>query len=185
MRKAIIVTVFAAFIAATSISAYAHCGACGADHSDKTKQAKATTVEEAKLLNIVETAVAAGSFNTLVAAVQTAGLDEVLAGEGPFTVFAPTDEAFAALPAGTVEALLKDKQALTAILTYHVVPGLLKAEKVVKEKSFATVNGESFEIKVNDDGVMVDNAKIVQTDIVCANGVIHVIDAVILPPAEG
>lgn len=135
----------------------------------------------AKQMDIVETAVSAGGFTTLVAAVQAAGLVETLKGKGPFTVFAPTDEAFKKLPAGTVEALLKDKAKLTAILTYHVVAGEVKAADVVKLTEAKTVNGQSVKITSGKDGVMVDNAKVVTTDITASNGVIHVIDAVILP----
>ena len=132
---------------------------------------------------IVETAVAAGSFKTLVAAVQAAGLVETLNGAGPFTVFAPTDEAFAKLPAGTLEMLLKpeNKAKLAAILTYHVVPGAVKAADVVKLKNAGTVNGQRVDIKVDGAKVQVDGANVVTTDIACSNGVIHVIDTVILP----
>jgi uncharacterized surface protein with fasciclin (FAS1) repeats len=131
--------------------------------------------------NIVETAVAAGSFKTLVAAVQAAGLVETLSGKGPFTVFAPTDEAFAKLPAGTVEALLKDKAKLAAILTYHVVSGDVRAAQAMKLNSAKTVNGQSLTIAVKDGNVMIDAAKVVKADIVTSNGVIHVIDTVVLP----
>lgn len=133
--------------------------------------------------DIVDTAVGAGSFNTLVAAVKAAGLVDTLKGTGPFTVFAPTDEAFAMLPAGTVEALLKpeNKAKLTQILTYHVVPGRVMASDVVKLDSAKTVAGPSIAITITDKSVMVDNAKVVKTDIGCSNGVIHVIDKVILP----
>ncbi len=131
--------------------------------------------------DIVETAVAAGSFKTLVAAVQAAGLVETLKGKGPFTVFAPTDEAFAKLPAGTVEALLKDKAKLAAILTYHVVAGDVRAEQAMKLTSARTVNGQSFTVAVKNGSVMIDNAKVVKADIATTNGVIHVIDTVILP----
>jgi uncharacterized surface protein with fasciclin (FAS1) repeats len=131
--------------------------------------------------NIVETAVAAGSFNTLVTAVKTAGLVETLSGPGPFTVFAPTDDAFAKLPEGTIPALLQDKDKLTSILTYHVVAGKVMASDVVDLSSAETVNGKSLTIKVKDGKVMVDNAMVIKTDIVCSNGVIHVIDAVVLP----
>jgi uncharacterized surface protein with fasciclin (FAS1) repeats len=136
--------------------------------------------------DIVDTAVKAGSFKTLVAAVKAAGLVETLKGDGPFTVFAPTDEAFAKLPDGTVESLLKpeNKDKLVAILTYHVVAGNVKAADVVKLKEAKTVQGQSVSIKVTDAGVKVDNAKVVKTDIECSNGVIHVIDSVILPPAK-
>ncbi len=131
--------------------------------------------------SIVETAVAAGKFNTLVTAVKAADLVETLSGPGPFTVFAPTDDAFAALPAGTIESLLQNKDKLQAILTYHVVPGKVMASDVVNLQSAKTANGQMVTIKVNDGVVMVDNAKVVMTDIECTNGVIHVIDAVILP----
>ena len=133
--------------------------------------------------DVVDTAVAAGNFKTLVAAVQAAGLVDTLKGKGPFTVFAPTDEAFAKLPAGTVEMLLKpeNKDKLVAILTYHVVPGKVMAADVAgKEMMVKSVEGA--EIDVNGkDGVMVDQAKVIKADIVVDNGVIHVIDAVIMP----
>lgn len=130
--------------------------------------------------DIVDTAVAAGSFNTLVTAVKAAGLVETLKGAGPFTVFAPTDEAFAKLPKGTLEALLADKAKLTQVLTYHVVPGKVMAADVVKLTSAKTVQGQ--EVKISTEGgVKVDAANVVKTDIVTSNGVIHVIDSVILP----
>ena len=133
--------------------------------------------------DIVDTAVSAGNFKTLVAAVQAAGLAETLKGAGPFTVFAPTDEAFAKLPAGTVEDLLKpeNKEKLAAILTYHVVPGKVMAADVAgKQTMVKSVQGS--EITVNGtDGVMVDNAKVTTADIAADNGVIHVIDTVIMP----
>jgi len=138
----------------------------------------------AKQMDIVETAAAAGSFKTLITAVKAAGLEETLKGKGPFTVFAPTDEAFAKLPAGTVEALLKDKAKLTAILTYHVVAGKVMAADAIKLTEAKTVNGQSFKIVAGKDSVMIDNAKVVKTDIVATNGVIHVIDNVILPKEE-
>jgi uncharacterized surface protein with fasciclin (FAS1) repeats len=131
--------------------------------------------------DIVDTAVAAGSFETLVTAVKAAGLVETLKGDGPFTVFAPTDEAFAKLPEGTIESLLKDKEKLSAILTYHVVAGKVMAADVVKLKSAKTVQGQEVKIKVNGNKVMVDNANVIKTDIETSNGVIHVIDTVILP----
>jgi uncharacterized surface protein with fasciclin (FAS1) repeats len=146
--------------------------------------AKPTTTTTATAKStIVETAVAAGSFKTLVAAVQAAGLVETLNGAGPFTVFAPTDEAFAKLPAGTLEMLLKpeNKAKLASILTYHVVPGAVKAADVVKLKTAGTVNGQRVDIKVDGGKVTVDGANVVTTDIACSNGVIHVIDTVILP----
>jgi uncharacterized surface protein with fasciclin (FAS1) repeats len=141
---------------------------------------KTTHGEEKKMKNIVETAVAAGSFNTLVAAVKAAGLAETLSGPGPFTVFAPTDEAFAKLPKGTVEGLLKDLPKLKGVLTYHVVSGKMKAADVLKAKSVKTVQGQSISISANG-GPKADNANIVKTDIETSNGVIHVLDSVILP----
>lgn len=133
--------------------------------------------------DIVDTAVAAGSFKTLAAALGAAGLVETLKGEGPFTVFAPTDEAFGKLPAGTVEDLLKpeNKAKLVSILTYHVVPGKVMAADVVKLSEAKTVQGSKVKISVNEGKVKVDDANVVKTDIKASNGVIHVIDAVILP----
>lgn len=133
--------------------------------------------------DIVDTAVAAGSFKTLATALQAAGLIETLKGKGPFTVFAPTDAAFAKLPAGTVENLLKpeNKAKLASILTYHVVAGNVKAADVVKLKEAKTVNGQSVKISVDGGKVKVDGANVVTTDIAATNGTIHVIDAVILP----
>lgn len=138
----------------------------------------------AEKADIVDTAVAAGKFKTLVTAVKEAGLVETLKGKGPFTVFAPTDEAFAKLPEGTLEALLKDQKKLAAILTYHVVPGKVLAADVVKLSEAKTVQGQQVTITVSGDKVMVDGAKVIKTDIHCTNGVIHVIDAVILPKAN-
>lgn len=130
--------------------------------------------------DIVDTAVSAGQFKTLVKAVQEADLVDTLKGEGPFTVFAPTDEAFAKLPAGTLEALLQDKERLTAVLTYHVVPGKVTAAQV-KPGMVQTVQGQSLTVKTSRGGVMIDNARVVKTDIIASNGVIHVIDTVVLP----
>jgi uncharacterized surface protein with fasciclin (FAS1) repeats len=130
--------------------------------------------------DIVDTAVEAGNFTTLVAAVEAAGLVETLKGEGPFTVFAPTDEAFAALPEGTVEGLLEDIDALTAILTYHVVPGKVMSGDLSDGMMAETVEGSSITIGT-EGGVTVDGANVVAADIEASNGVIHVIDAVILP----
>lgn len=133
--------------------------------------------------DIVDTAVAAGKFKTLAAALGAADLIETLKGPGPFTVFAPTDEAFAKLPAGTVETLLKaeNKGTLAGILTYHVVPGKVLAKQVVDLKGAVTVNGQRVDISVKEGTVMIDGAKVVTTDITCDNGVIHIIDSVILP----
>lgn len=134
-------------------------------------------------MDIVDTAVSAEDFDTLVTAIKAANIVETLKGEGPFTVFAPTDEAFAKLPHGTLDDLLKpqNKAKLASILTYHVVPGKVMASDVVKLSHAKTVNGKSVNIKVIGGTVMIDNAKVIKTDIKCSNGVIHVIDAVILP----
>jgi len=141
--------------------------------------------DKPKLKDIVDTAVAAGAFGTLAAAVGAAGLVDTLKSAGPFTVFAPTDAAFAKLPAGTVEELVKpENQAkLTGILTYHVVSGKVMASTVVTMdgQKVKTVNGAEITIKVSSDGVMVDGAKVTTTDVECSNGVIHIIDSVILP----
>lgn len=133
--------------------------------------------------DIVDTAVSAGSFKTLTAALGAADLVDALKAEGPFTVFAPTDEAFSKLPAGTVETLLKpeNKDALTGVLTYHVVPGSVMAKQVLGLAGAKTLNGQRVDIKVDGSTVMIDGAKVVTTDIQCDNGVIHVIDSVILP----
>ncbi len=140
----------------------------------------------ARAADIVDTAVGAGSFGTLVAAVKAAGLVEALKGDGPLTVFAPTDEAFAALPEGTVEMLLKpeNKDKLVEILKYHVVSGKVMAADVVKLTSADTLAGKKVAIKVVDGKVLVNKSTVTKTDIVCDNGVIHVIDAVLLPPAS-
>ena len=138
--------------------------------------------------DIVDTAVSAGNFKTLVAAVEAAGLVETLKGDGPFTVLAPTDEAFAKLPEGTVASLLKpeNKAKLAAILTYHVIPGKAMAADVVKldAKTVKTVQGGGIQVSVNGGAVMVNDAQVIKTDIACSNGVIHVIDTVILPPTR-
>jgi uncharacterized surface protein with fasciclin (FAS1) repeats len=132
--------------------------------------------------NIVETARDAGSFTTLLTAVDAAGLDETLASEGPFTVFAPTDEAFANLPAGTVESLLADPAKLTDVLTYHVVPGRVTAAEVTQLRTARTVQGGELSV-TTEGGVQVGEANVVDTDIEASNGVIHVIDRVLLPAA--
>jgi uncharacterized surface protein with fasciclin (FAS1) repeats len=131
--------------------------------------------------DIIETAVSAGSFTTLAKALEAAGLVETLKGEGPFTVFAPTDEAFAKLPEGTLDALLQDKEKLTAILTYHVVPGEVTSEQVAGLSSATTVNGKELTIAARDGKVTVGTASVTQADIPATNGVIHVIDSVLLP----
>lgn len=139
---------------------------------------------QASAADIVDTAVSAGNFTTLVAAVKAAGLVDTLKGPGPFTVFAPTDEAFAKLPAGTVDALLKDPEKLKGILLYHVVSGKVMAADVVKLKSAKTVPGGTVAIVVKGSKVMVNNANVIKTDIVTDNGVIHVIDTVLMPKAK-
>ncbi|HEX2873182.1 MAG TPA: fasciclin domain-containing protein [Polyangiaceae bacterium] len=133
--------------------------------------------------NILETAAAAGSFKTLAAAIDAAGLTETLSGPGPFTVFAPTDEAFAKLPPGTVEDLLKteNKQKLVAVLTYHVVPGNVMAKDVVTSSKLKSVQGQELTVRVEGSAVSIDGATVVKTDIAASNGVIHVIDSVVLP----
>ena len=143
-----------------------------------------STIARAAEKDIVDTAVNAGQFKTLAAALGAADLIDTLKGEGPFTVFAPTDDAFAKLPPGTVENLLKpeNKDKLVAILTYHVVPGKVMAADVVKLKEAKTVNGKMLDIETKGDAVMVNDAKVTATDIGASNGVIHVIDTVILPP---
>ena len=144
----------------------------------------AASTARAAEADIVDTAVAAGQFNTLATAITEAGLVDTLKGPGPFTVFAPTDAAFAKLPAGTVETLLEpeNKAKLTAILTYHVVPGKLMAADVVKYDAAKTVNGAQLPIEAGANGVKVGDANVTATDIVATNGVIHVIDTVLLPP---
>ena len=133
--------------------------------------------------DIVDTAIAAGSFKTLVAAIQAAGLVDTLKGKGPYTVFAPTDAAFAKLPAGTVQDLLKpeNKAKLVAILTYHVVAGDVTSKEVVKLTEAKTVEGQTVKISVHDGKVMINNATVVKADIAASNGVIHVIDTVLIP----
>ncbi len=130
--------------------------------------------------NIVETAVAAGSFNTLVAAVTAAGLVDLLSGPGPFTVFAPTDEAFKKIPKETLAALLADKDQLTKVLTYHVVPGKVMAAQVVTMDSATTAQGQDVDID-STDGVMINKSKVVTADVDTSNGVIHAIDTVLMP----
>lgn len=159
---------FASLILATAVVAVPLTAAAGG----KDKMAKK---------DIVDTAVAAGSFKTLATALEAADLIATLKGPGPFTVFAPTDAAFAKLPAGTLDGLLKDKAKLGAILTYHVVAGKVEAKDVVKLDSAKTVNGQSVTIKVMGEMVHVDNATVTATDIQASNGVIHVIDTVLMP----
>jgi uncharacterized surface protein with fasciclin (FAS1) repeats len=176
MKKNSILTV-AAFAAAVTLTPSLFAGDCAAS-----KTASAATCTAGK--DLVSVASGADNFKTLVAAVKAAGLVETLQSKGPFTVFAPTDAAFAKLPAGTVEDLLKpeNKEKLVAILTYHVVPGKVLAADV-KTSEAKTVQGQSVKLVVSDTGVTVDNAKVVKTDVMAENGVIHVIDTVIIPKA--
>jgi len=141
----------------------------------------ALSAVSASAADLVDTAVGAGKFTTLVAAVKAAGLVDTLKGAGPFTVFAPSDEAFAKLPAGTVEGLLKDPEKLRKVLTYHVVAGKVTSAEVVKLDTARTVEGSNITISTKDGTVKVDNANVIQADMHCDNGVIHVIDSVILP----
>lgn len=148
-------------------------------------RAQQTSMEKTSMKNIVQVAAEAGSLNTLVTAVKAAGLAETLQGPGPFTVFAPTDAAFAKLPAGTIDALLKDKEKLASILTFHVLSGKVMAADVIRSNGAkpTTVNGLPLEIVVRGGKVYVNGAQVVTADIVASNGVIHVIDAVLLPSA--
>lgn len=164
-------------------------GGCGSSNESTTAPAAETSSSsgsEAARSDIVDTAVAAGSFTTLVAAVQAAGLEETLRGAGPFTVFAPTDAAFAALPAGTVDSLLlpENREQLRSILTYHVVSGRVMASEAAAMSAAPTVQGSSAPIVAVEGGLTIGGARIVTTDIACSNGVIHVIDAVMMPPAN-
>ena len=160
------------FTAAAAIMSIAVVSAACSDDDEPTAPALGT---------IVEVAAGAGTFNTLVAAVEAAGLAGTLSGPGPFTAFAPTDDAFAKLPAGTVESLLQNQSALASILTYHVIAGRVSAEDVVQLTSATTVNGQSVSIQVVNGVVYVNGARVVTTDIQASNGVIHVIDSVLLP----
>jgi uncharacterized surface protein with fasciclin (FAS1) repeats len=157
--------------------------ACSSDTEEAAEPSPSPTMP---LKDIVDTAVEAGSFTTLVSLVQAAGLEETLRGEGPYTVFAPTDDAFAAVPQETLDALAADPEgALTDVLTYHVVAGKVMSTDLSDGMMAETVNGESLEITINDDGsVMVNDANVVTADIETANGVIHVIDAVLIPPSK-
>lgn len=172
--------VAASLIAAASLSAEARASDCSASRSTF-----AVNVSEGGK-TIVDTALAAGNFKTLAKALGAAGLVETLQGAGPFTVLAPTDDAFAKVPRATLEALLdpKNKELLTNVLTYHVVPGKVMAAEVLKLSSANAVNGQRLEIRVIEGSVVVDGAKVTKTDIVCSNGVIHVLDAVLMPATK-
>ena len=177
------------FSTLTALSAFGLLAVSPVYACDKCKCKEGHTHDKAQTvaaeMDIVDTAVAAGKFNTLAAALKAAGLVDALKGEGPFTVFAPTDDAFAALPEGTVEKLLlpENKALLTAVLTYHVVPGNLKAKDVVKADKLVTLNGQKIDLSTKK-GVMVDGANVVKTDIATSNGTIHVIDKVIMPSTK-
>jgi transforming growth factor-beta-induced protein len=182
--KKLICAVIGGLLISSSVQAGSKCKSAAVVHRTAARGHVLTSAAvRPQQKDVVDTAVSAGSFKTLVAAVKAAGLVETLKGEGPFTVFAPTDEAFAKLPAGTVESLLKpeNKAKLQAILTYHVVPGKVMAADVVKLSGAVTVQGQQVDIAVADGTVTVDKAKVLKTDIACSNGVIHVIDSVILP----
>lgn len=187
--KSMFLRLFALALAVLLVAA-----ACGSDDDDDSSstdesseaaaesEASEEEMSDEEMSDIVDTAVAAGDFTTLVAAIEAAGLADTLKGEGPFTVFAPTDEAFAALPEGTVEGLLEDTEALTGVLTYHVVDGEVPAETVVTLDSAETLNGQSVTIEVIDGGVVLNGeANVIVTDIQTSNGIIHVIDAVLIP----
>ena len=177
------------FIAAIGISTFLVAGvaACSSDSDSNADKPSTTTkamMAEKCDNTIVDVAVGNGDFTTLVKAVQAAGLVDTLNGEGPFTVFAPTDEAFAKIPAADLAAILADKDKLTSILTYHVVPGkVLAADLKPGEQYVTTVEGSEAQVIVNDEGATYVDANIVATDVEACNGVIHVIDAVVLPPA--
>jgi uncharacterized surface protein with fasciclin (FAS1) repeats len=145
--------------------------------------AQSSTTHKAHMKDIVQVAVDAGSFNTLVTAVKAADLVETLKGPGPFTVFAPSDAAFAKLPAGALDGLLADKSALTSVLTFHVVPGRILSSDIAKKDGARTVNGQPLDIEMRNGKVYVNGAQVVSADIPASNGVIHVIDAVMLPSA--
>ncbi len=182
------ISIVTAVVAVTAFASQTYAGTCQASKYKQTSAQAAGHSEERTAYrpveaDIVDTAVSAGNFKTLVAAVKAAGLVEALKGEGPLTVFAPTDEAFAKLPKGTVEALLKDKEKLTKILTYHVVPGKVTAKDVAKLNSAGSLQGAFLRVDTSK-GVRVNEAQVVKADIQASNGVIHVIDTVLLPPAD-
>jgi len=174
MKRVFFAVVVIALMA--SVPAFAHCGKCGAGEAHD-------HVAEASASDIVGVASSAGSFNTLLAAAKAAGLVETLQSEGPFTVFAPTDEAFAKLPAGTVDELLANPEKLKQVLLYHVVPGKVTADQVVGLSSATTAQGSDIAIAVKGGTVMINNAKVTKADVMASNGVIHVIDTVIVPTA--
>jgi uncharacterized surface protein with fasciclin (FAS1) repeats len=163
---------------------------CGGDETAAAEPPAQTTAMDTSMsetsaaaeMNIVETAVAAGQFKTLASLLQQTGLDKTLAESGPYTVFAPTDEAFAKVPKKTLDSLAANPDQLKAVLLYHVADGAVKAADVASMSSVATLNGASLPIKANDSVVRVGGAKVIQADVMASNGVIHVIDAVLIPP---
>lgn len=184
MKKIVLGLVCAlAFGSLTVFAQKADCGDKKVAKNNEVSIMKASYSNTMATMDIVDTAVSAGMFKTLVAAVQAAGLVDTLKGNGPFTVFAPSDEAFAKLPAGTIENLLKpeNKATLTKILTYHVVAGKVKAADVVKLTSAKTVQGQEVKVKVKDGKVWINNSNVIKTDVDATNGVIHVIDTVLMP----
>lgn len=172
-------------LASLALVSLAACGGAPADDAATTADSETVAAESAAPVDIVETAIAAGSFNTLAQALTAAGLVETLKGTGPFTVFAPTDEAFAKIPEADLQALLADKDALTKVLTYHVVSGNVPSSDVVGMTSATSVEGSAITIAVVDGKVVLNGSSTVtNTDIAASNGVIHVIDAVIMPPKQ-
>ncbi len=169
------------FLAAGALATFGFAAPIQADEVPSCGACPSTMAKSVASKDIVDTAVAAGSFKTLATALKAADLIPTLKGKGPFTVFAPTDAAFAALPAGTVESLLKDKAALTQVLTYHVVAGRVPASQVVNINFAETVQGSAARVTTDTNGVMIDGARVVKADVEASNGIIHVIDKVILP----
>jgi uncharacterized surface protein with fasciclin (FAS1) repeats len=165
------------------IGGIANAGSCGSG-SHKHSEADKTAHGMNETSDIVVTAVESGKFKTLVAAIEAAGLVEALKGEGPFTVFAPTDEAFAELPEGTLEVLLNNPEKLKAILTYHVLDGTITSDQAMKVNAAETLNGKSITVAAKDGQVMINDANVIAADIVCKNGIIHVLDKVIMPIEE-
>ena len=189
MRTRTILKLTAAAFAATLL--VAACSSDGDDDSASTTEAPAETTTTAAAddaatsdQNIVETAVAAGDFTTLATALDAAGLVETLEGDGPYTVFAPTDAAFEALPAGTLDDLLADPEALADVLTYHVVDGDVMAADLSDGMEVTALNGDTLTVTIDGDTVKVNDATVTTADIVTSNGVIHVIDAVLIPPTD-
>ena len=177
------IRILALSILILAITSFALAGDCSMSSSNSTIKTASYTMESTKSMDIVETAVSAGSFNTLATALTEAGLVQTLKGEGPFTVFAPNDAAFGKIPNETLNGLLKDKSVLTSVLTYHVVPGKITASDIVKMdgRKIKTVNGKDLTIKVKEGKVYVDDAQVIATDVTASNGLIHVIDSVVLP----